>query len=205
MLTPKVKFKLGAEEHELWVEKGKNRNVVMMASKNPAPIKVKIQEGEMKNNGEENNKCKGIESEKDDQKVVQQNEVLADTIQAVTAGVGGADTAKVLKEWLVDAPDLIEETRKWYKEKPEWWGIDPDNTLVFYRTTGQVEEIRALKGESGGHHPHGLALGGPVGQDLTKTGETRTEKNPTHSEVTGLQRRVIREIKKKMGILKNKT
>ena len=32
MLTPKVKFKLGAEEHELWVEKGKNRNVVMMAS-----------------------------------------------------------------------------------------------------------------------------------------------------------------------------
>ena len=69
MLTPKVKFKLGAEEHELWVEKGKNRNVVMMASKNPAPIKVKIQEGEMKNNGEENNKCKGIESEKDDQKV----------------------------------------------------------------------------------------------------------------------------------------
>ena len=69
MLTPKVKFKLGAEEHELWVEKGKNRNVVMMASKNPAPIKVKIQEGEMPNNGEENNKCEGIESEKDDQKV----------------------------------------------------------------------------------------------------------------------------------------
>jgi len=32
MLTPKVKFRLGAEEHELWVEKGKNRNVVMMAS-----------------------------------------------------------------------------------------------------------------------------------------------------------------------------
>ena len=91
MLTPKVKFKLGAEEHELWVEKGKNRNVVMMASKNPAPIKVKIQEGEMPNNGEANNKCEKIESEKDDQKVVQQNEVLADTIQAVTAGVGGVD------------------------------------------------------------------------------------------------------------------
>ena len=88
MLTPKVKFKLGAEEHELWVEKGKNRNVVMMASKNPAPIKVKMQEGEMPINGEVNNKCEKIESEKDDQKVVQQNEVLADTIQAVTAGVG---------------------------------------------------------------------------------------------------------------------
>ena len=32
MLTPKVKFKLGNENHELWVEKGQNRNVVMMAS-----------------------------------------------------------------------------------------------------------------------------------------------------------------------------
>lgn len=32
MLTPKVKFRLGNEEHELWVEKGKNRNIVMMAS-----------------------------------------------------------------------------------------------------------------------------------------------------------------------------
>ena len=127
---------------------------------------------------------------------------VADGLESADTGVSEAVTAKVLKEWLVDVPDLIEETRRWYKEKPEWWGIDPDNTLVFYRTTSQVEEIRALKGESGGHHPHGLALGGPMGQDLTKTGETRTEKNPTHNEVTGLQRRVIREIKKKMGILK---
>ena len=31
MLTKKVKFKLGNESHELWVEKGKNKNVVMMA------------------------------------------------------------------------------------------------------------------------------------------------------------------------------
>ena len=31
-LTPKVKFKLGNEEHRLWVAKGQNRNVVMMAS-----------------------------------------------------------------------------------------------------------------------------------------------------------------------------
>ncbi len=107
MLTPKVKFKLGAEEHELWVEKGKNRNVVMMASKNPAPIKVKIQEGEMTNNGEVNNKCERIESEKDDQKVVQQNEVLADTIQAVTAGVGGA----TYKKWKVE----VVNGRKVYK------------------------------------------------------------------------------------------
>jgi len=32
MLSPKVKFKIGSESHELWVEKGKTRNVVMMAS-----------------------------------------------------------------------------------------------------------------------------------------------------------------------------
>ena len=32
MLTPKVKFKLGSETHELWVEQDKTRNSVMMAS-----------------------------------------------------------------------------------------------------------------------------------------------------------------------------
>ena len=36
-----------------------------------------------------------------------------------------------------------------------------------------------------------VALGGPIGQDLTITNETRTNKNPTHSKVTGLQKRVI--------------
>lgn len=103
---------------------------------------------------------------------------------------------KTLKEWLKDSPDLLEETKRWHKEKPEWWGIDPDKTPVFYRTKAEVDEIRKLPGESGGHHPHGLALGGPKGQKLTHTGETRTVKNPTHSKVTGLQRKVINKIKK---------
>ena len=44
----------------------------------------------------------------------------------------------------------------------------------------------------------GLALGGPIGQDLTITNETRTNKNPTHSKVTGLQKRVINVIKKQI-------
>ncbi|OPX45585.1 hypothetical protein CLHUN_09640 [Ruminiclostridium hungatei] len=90
MLTPKVKFRLGAEEHELWVEKGKNGNVVMMASKKPGPIKRKIEEGEIPDNGEISNKRRKVEAEKDEQQVVQQNEAMASTIQAVTAGVGEA-------------------------------------------------------------------------------------------------------------------
>ncbi|NLL74108.1 MAG: hypothetical protein GX237_11355 [Clostridiales bacterium] len=57
---------------------------------------------------------------------------------------------------------------------------------------------RKLPGESGGHHPHGLALGGPTGQKLTQTGETLFNKNPMHSKVTGLQRKIINNIKKKL-------
>ena len=38
-LTPKAKFKLGNEEHELWVAKGQNRNVVMMASADPKDVR----------------------------------------------------------------------------------------------------------------------------------------------------------------------
>ncbi|UZQ50417.1 hypothetical protein [Clostridium kluyveri] len=112
-----------------------------------------------------------------------------------TKGAGKAET-KTLNEWLKDSPDLLDETKQWYNEKPEWWSINPDKTEVFYRTKDEVDAIRKLPGESGGHHPHGLALGGPEGQELTITGETRTVKNPTHSQITGLQRRVIREIKK---------
>lgn len=83
-----------------------------------------------------------------------------------------------------------------YKENPEWWGIDPDNTPVFYRSKSEVDAIRKKPGESGGHHPHGLALGGKEGQTLTQTNETRYNKNPMHSKITGLQRRVINVIKK---------
>lgn len=104
---------------------------------------------------------------------------------------------KPLDEWLEGNPELLEECRRRFKEAPGWWGIDPEQTPVFYRPPDEVKVIRCKPGESGGHHPHGLALGGPEGQTLTETGETRTSKNPMHTEVTTLQRRVIREIKKK--------
>ena len=112
-------------------------------------------------------------------------------------GKSSGKSKKTLAEWLDDEPELLEECSNWYKDNPDWWSIDPDNTEVFYRTPEEVAEIRKLPGESGGHHPHGLALGGPKGQKLTITGETRKFKNPVHSEVTGLQRRVINVLKKK--------
>lgn len=113
-------------------------------------------------------------------------------------GAGNPKEVKKLKEWLSDDKELLDEVTEWYKERPEWWSIDPDNTDVFYRTQDEVKEIRKKAGESGGHHPHGLGLGGPEGQKLTPTGETAKVKNPTHSKVTGLQRRVINRIKKKL-------
>lgn len=67
----------------------------------------------------------------------------------------------------------------------------------FIEKKDEVSKIRKLAGERGGHHPHGLALGGPIGQKLTQTGETRKVKNPIHSRVTGLQKRVINKIKNK--------
>lgn len=113
-------------------------------------------------------------------------------------GAGNPKEVKKLKEWLSDDKELLDEVTEWYKERPEWWSIDPDNTDVFYRTQDEVKEIRKKAGESGGHHPYGLGLGGPEGKKLTPTGETAKVKNPTHSKVTGLQRRVINRIKKKL-------
>lgn len=112
---------------------------------------------------------------------------------------GGTDSiGKTLNEWLKNDIDLLNECTDWYKNNPEWWGIDPEKINVFYRTPDEVQAIRSKPGESGGHHPHGLTLGGPEGQKLTITGETAKIKNPMHSKVTGLQRRVINKIKKQL-------
>ena len=105
---------------------------------------------------------------------------------------------KTLSSWLSDDSELLEEVTDWYNNNPEWWSIDPGNTPVFYRNKSEVNAIRKLPGEKNGHHRHGLALGGEVGQKLKKTGETGRNKNKTHSTVTGLQRRVINKIKKQI-------
>ncbi len=108
--------------------------------------------------------------------------------------------ADALSNWLRDNPELLNETRIKYRDSPKWWSIDPDSTPVFYRDQDEVNAIRRKSGESGGYHPHALALGEPEGQMLTPTNETQTKKNPDHSKATGLQRRVLNEIKKILGI-----
>jgi hypothetical protein len=103
--------------------------------------------------------------------------------------------AKTLKEWLHDDPALLKQARDMHENIPEWQGINPDKTPVYYRNQDEVNKIRRLTGEKGRHHPHGLALGGPEGQTLTQTGETRAYKNPLHTEATAFQRKLIRKIR----------
>jgi len=107
--------------------------------------------------------------------------------------------SKTLSEWLKDKPDLLQEAKTQFETAPEWQGIDPQKAPVSYVPKDVVDALRAQPGESGGHHPHGLALGGELGQKLTPTGETRTVKSPEHSAATALQRRIIRAIKEQLG------
>ncbi len=118
-------------------------------------------------------------------------------------GASYEQRGKTLAEWLFDEPELLAELHKLHQERSEWQGIDPNSSDVFYRSRVEVQRIRNKKGESGGHHPHGLALGGPEGQKLTHTGERGAgyKKNPDHSAATALQTKVIRVIKKKPGVV----
>jgi len=101
-----------------------------------------------------------------------------------------------LADLLADEPELLNEARKEHAAHPEWQGIDPDQTPVMLRPRTEVEDIRKKPGESGGHHPHGLALGGPEGQTLTPTGDTKDKVNPAHAKATGLQRRLINALRR---------
>jgi hypothetical protein len=107
-----------------------------------------------------------------------------------------ASKGKTLAQWLKNEPKLLEEAHQQFKKSPQWQGIDPEKTNVFLRAKEEVAAIRSKVGESGGHHPHGLALGGPEGQTLTQTGETLTIKNPDHSAATGFQKRIINAIRR---------
>src|SRR5262249_1092643 len=74
------------------------------------------------------------------------------------------------------------------------------HTPLFLRPEGQFlhsfsPEIapRIRRGHS--HHPHPLKFGGdPNPPDLVATGETRTWKNPIHTEITNFWNRVLRRI-----------
>lgn len=101
-----------------------------------------------------------------------------------------------LRDWLREAPDLLQEALDWYASNPEWQGMDPNNTPVRHRSPEENRRFRGGPGESGGHHPHPVSLGGPPGQTLTPTGERRGgPRNPNHTRATNFGRKVSREIK----------
>jgi len=106
---------------------------------------------------------------------------------------------RTLAEWLKEYPELLQRAREAYKNHPEWQGIDPDRTPVKYVPGSVTQKIRQKKGEKGGHHPHALSLGGPLGQKLTWTGEKGGQpKHPMHKWATNLHSEITRAIKKQM-------
>ena len=87
MLTPKVKFKLGNETHELWVEQDKTRNSVMMASpkgteveENSEASRILAESGELRDK---------LEKTKKKQNESQANANLQDLAQGMQAAGQG--------------------------------------------------------------------------------------------------------------------
>ncbi|ACL75845.1 GH-E family nuclease [Ruminiclostridium cellulolyticum] len=128
MLTPKVKFKLGNENHELWVEKGKNKNVVMMAS-TPDLFENKIKEGKVPDNGEIRDKetiVKKNPSEgtvKDLGKAVQKAKGVSKVAPMTwnefeAANAGKYDKAEMSKAWEKYKGEYYPNDGKHYLERP---------------------------------------------------------------------------------------
>jgi hypothetical protein len=64
----------------------------------------------------------------------------------------------------------------------------------FVRTVAENAAARA-QFTGRGHHPQPLKFGGePNPPDLVVTGETRTIKNPIHTEITNFWKKVLRRI-----------
>ena len=102
-----------------------------------------------------------------------------------------------LRDWLREAPDLLQDALDFYANAPDWFGIDPNNDPVFRRTPRENDAFRNSSTERGrrGHHPHAVSLGGPPGQDLTPTGERRRgPRNPRHTRASRFERRLRDEI-----------
>ncbi len=59
-------------------------------------------------------------------------------------GVWVHNTSCPLKGWLDDEPELLDETRRWYRDHPEWWSIDPDTTPVFIVPKQRLREYDGL-------------------------------------------------------------
>ena len=96
MLTPKVKFKLGNETHELWVEKGENRNVVMMAS-DEKTLEDQIQAGKVKDDEEITNRLNITQNPKNEKNA---NLNLLKLKQSMEADSKGDSEVPVVKAFL---------------------------------------------------------------------------------------------------------
>ncbi|WP_242842088.1 deaminase, partial [Ruminiclostridium cellobioparum] len=97
MLTPKVKFKLGSETHELWVEQDKTRNSVMMAStkgteveENSKASRILAESGELRDK---------LEKTKKKQNESQANANLQDLAQGIQAAGQGESKAANNGPW----------------------------------------------------------------------------------------------------------
>ena len=89
-LTPKVKFKLGNEEHQLWVEQDKTRNSVMMASskgteieENPDASRILAKDGELRN------KLDKTEKKQNEPQATSNLQALKQGLQDAGTGVSG--------------------------------------------------------------------------------------------------------------------
>ena len=109
--------------------------------------------------------------------------------KAADAVAGGARTLKTLLTESEQAEFIRLQARY-----PEWMprrGLDAPVTI---RTVEENAAVRAqVRGQ--GHHPHPLKFGGdPNPGDMVPTCETRTSKNPVHTEITDFWRRVLHRL-----------
>ena len=112
-------------------------------------------------------------------------------VQAMSAQPG-SQSAKTFRDLLTPSEQTeFEALRAKYAD---WMPADGLDTPATVRT---VEENAAARAAfSGrGHHPTPLKFGGePNPNDLMPTGETRTLKNPTHTEITNFWNKVLRRL-----------
>ena len=92
MLTPKVKFKLGNEEHQLWVEQDKTRNSVMMASSKGTEIEENIEASRiLAKSGELRSKLEKTEKKQNEPQVSSNLQDLKQGLQAAGKGESKGD------------------------------------------------------------------------------------------------------------------
>jgi hypothetical protein len=87
--SPRVRFKLGSESHELWVERGKSKNVVMMASEGKNVRRNDIVNKALSNNKKLENGIGRLENSKE-----AATEESLDILAGLITGVSGVDKGK---------------------------------------------------------------------------------------------------------------